>query len=100
MSQTNKKIIFLERPKGPIIPEKQFRLESSPVTLPSKGSNEVLVRVTAFSLDPAMRGWMSDAKSYVPPVPIGDVMRALAVGVVVASENPSFKSVRCFLARV
>ena len=50
----------------------------------------VLVKTLALSLDPAMRGWMNDAKSYIPPVGIGEVMRAGGVGKVIASQNPKF----------
>jgi NADPH-dependent curcumin reductase CurA len=50
----------------------------------------VLVKTLALSLDPAMRGWMNDGKSYIPPVGIGEVMRAGGVGKVVASRNPKF----------
>jgi NADPH-dependent curcumin reductase CurA len=80
-----------------------FRLASRPAGLPSRenwdfteepvgepGDGEVLVRVLYISLDPAMRGWMSDRRSYVPPVGIGEVMRALAVGRVEASRHPDF----------
>jgi NADPH-dependent curcumin reductase CurA len=48
---------------------------------------EVLVKVLLLSLDPAMRGWMNDVPSYVPPVGIGEVMRAIGVGQVVASKH-------------
>jgi NADPH-dependent curcumin reductase CurA len=51
---------------------------------------ELLIRVLFISLDPAMRGWMNQSRSYVPPVGIGEVMRALALGQVVASRNPLF----------
>jgi len=51
---------------------------------------ELLIRVLFISLDPAMRGWMNQSRSYVPPVQIGEVMRALALGQVVASRNPQF----------
>jgi len=79
----------------------QFQLAARPVGLPKPsdwsyvetpvpepGDGEVLVKVEYISLDPAMRGWMNDARSYVAPVGIGDVMRALAGGEVVASRNP------------
>jgi NADPH-dependent curcumin reductase CurA len=78
-----------------------FRLASRPVGLPSRsdweyveedvrdpGDGEVAVRVQYISLDPAMRGWVSDRPSYIPPVAIGDVMRALAVGEVLESRDP------------
>jgi NADPH-dependent curcumin reductase len=48
------------------------------------------VKTLALSLDPAMRGWMNDAKSYIPPVGIDEVMRAGGIGKVVASNNPKF----------
>jgi NADPH-dependent curcumin reductase CurA len=81
-----------------------FRLASRPVGLPTRdnwqfteqpvgepGDGEALVRVLDISLDPAMRGWMNDARSYVPPVAIGDVMRAFAVGRVIGSRHPDLK---------
>ena len=52
---------------------------------------EIIVKILYVSLDPAMRGWMNESKaSYMPPVAIGEVMRAIAVGRVVASKNPQF----------
>ena len=59
-----------------------------PVRAPADG--EVVIQVLYISLDPAMRGWMTDKPSYIPPVAIGEVMRALAVGKVTASKNPKF----------
>ncbi|HMC31460.1 MAG TPA: NADP-dependent oxidoreductase, partial [Candidatus Angelobacter sp.] len=83
----------------------QFRLAARPVGLPKRsdwnyteepvrdpGPNEVLVKNLYISLDPAMRGWMNEGRSYVEPVKIGDVMRASAVGRVVASQNQNFKA--------
>ena len=82
---------------------RQFRLAARPVGLPKAsdwslveepvpqpGEGQFLVRNEYISLDPAMRGWMNDSKSYVPPVGIGEVMRASAVGEVVASRHPKF----------
>jgi NADPH-dependent curcumin reductase CurA len=62
---------------------------TEPVALPGDGG--VLVRTLSLSLDPAMRGWMNEGKSYIPPVGIGEVMRAGGIGVVIASKNPAFK---------
>jgi NADPH-dependent curcumin reductase CurA len=56
--------------------------------VPELDEGEVLVKILYLSLDPAMRGWMNDARSYVAPVGVGDVMRALAAGRVVASNHP------------
>jgi len=82
---------------------RQYRLAARPVGLPQRSDwtfteaevpepadGEVLVRVLYVSLDPAMRGWMNDAKSYMPPVTLGEVMRAGGVGRVVASRHPQF----------
>jgi NADPH-dependent curcumin reductase CurA len=81
----------------------QFRLAARPVGMPKRsdwnyteepvrepGRGEFLVKVLQISLDPAMRGWMNAMRSYIPPVGIGEVMRALAAGRVIASENPNF----------
>lgn len=54
------------------------------------GAGEFLVRVNLISIDPAMRGWLNDVRSYLPPVGIGEVMRALDVGTVVESAHPDF----------
>jgi NADPH-dependent curcumin reductase CurA len=58
--------------------------------LPEPAEDEVLVRVHYISLDPAMRGWMNEGRSYLPPVEIGAVMRAGTVGQVVASRHPDY----------
>ncbi|HVR11641.1 MAG TPA: NADP-dependent oxidoreductase [Thermoanaerobaculia bacterium] len=78
-----------------------FRLASRPVGLPRRsdwtygaepvrepGEGEILVEVLYISLDPAMRGWMNEGKSYVPPVEIGAVMRAYGAGRVLSSRHP------------
>lgn len=60
--------------------------------IPTPGTGEVVVRTHFVSLDPAMRGWMSEVKSYIPPVDLGDVMRAGTIGEVIAvNEHPSLK---------
>src|SRR5512143_2340289 len=59
-----------------------------PVREPNEG--ELLVQVLYISLDPAMRMWINETRSYIPPVAIGEVMRALGVGVVTASRNSRF----------
>ena len=80
-----------------------FRLAARPVGLPKPSDwtyaeepvpeledGQFLVKVLYISLDPAMRGWMNEGKSYIPPVAIGEVMRAGAAGRVVASKSPAF----------
>jgi NADPH-dependent curcumin reductase CurA len=84
----NHQVRLAARPVGlPKASDWQFTEE--PVTAPGELSEGgVLVKVLALSLDPAMRGWMNEGKSYIPPVGLGEVMRAGGVGVVVASKNP------------
>jgi NADPH-dependent curcumin reductase CurA len=65
-----------------------FELRESEV--PEPGDGEFLVRNLYLSLDPAMRTWMNDARSYVPPVGIGDVMRGVCVAEVIESRNPDY----------
>jgi len=64
-----------------------FELITSDVREPADG--EAVVRVQYLSLDPAMRGWMNDARSYMPPVGLGEVMRAGGIGQVIASNDPA-----------
>ncbi len=64
----------------------QFTEEA--VAEPADGG--VVIQVLALSLDPAMRGWMNEGKSYIPPVGLGEVMRAGGIGSVIASRNPDF----------
>ena len=86
-SLTNHQIRLAARPSGlPTRADWQFTNE--PVVQPQAGG--VLVKTLALSLDPAMRGWMNDGKSYIAPVAIGEVMRAGGVGEVIASSNPDF----------
>src|ERR1700688_2822596 len=75
------------RPTGlPVSTDWEF--STAPVSDPLDG--EFLVRVLYISLDPAMRGWMNDRRSYVPPVGIGEGMRAGGLGRVVASRHADF----------
>jgi NADPH-dependent curcumin reductase CurA len=64
-----------------------FEFATEPAAEPGRG--EALVRVRYISIDPAMRGWMNEAPSYIPPVGLGEVMRAIGVGQVIASNDES-----------
>jgi len=86
-STTNRQYRLARRPSGmPVRDDWSFTTE--PVGEPDDGG--VLVRTLALSLDPAMRGWMNEGRSYIPPVGIGEVMRASGIGTVVASKSPAF----------
>ncbi|KAG5353538.1 hypothetical protein C0989_005985 [Termitomyces sp. Mn162] len=74
--QTFKQIVLNERPVGDFEPN-TFRTEVLPFTL-KPGQDEVLVRCTWLSLDPAMRGYVRDARSYLPPVKIGEGVKDVA----------------------
>lgn len=79
----NRQIILSERPVGIPQPE-HFSLVESPVPEPRDG--EFLIQNHYLSVDPAQRGYVNDENNYAPPVPIGDVMRAMAVGKVIATK--------------
>ena len=88
MSATvNRQFKLAQRPVG-MVKRSDFEFVEAPVRAPEEG--EVLVKILFLSLDPAMRGWMNEGKSYIPPVGLGEVMRAGAAGIVVASKHPSF----------
>ena len=72
---------LVARPEG-LPKDGDFELRSS--TLAAPGEGQFLVAVRYVSIDPAMRVWMTEQKSYWPPVPLGDVLRASAIGGVVA----------------
>ncbi|WP_454905261.1 NADP-dependent oxidoreductase [Variovorax gossypii] len=84
---TNHQVRLAKRPEGAATRE-NWKFTTEPVGEPAEGG--VLVKTLSLSLDPAMRGWLNDAKSYIPPVAIDEVMRAGGVGRVVASKNPKF----------
>ncbi len=87
MADNNLQILLKARPEG-LPKSSDFETVERPARPP--GDGEVLVRQIYLSLDPAMRGWMNDRKSYVPPVGLGEVMRGLGAGEVVESRDDRF----------
>jgi NADPH-dependent curcumin reductase len=85
MDAVNHQVRLAARPVGLPKPSDWSHTEEP---VPEPGDGEALVRILYVEMDPAMRGWMNDARSYMPPVGIGDVMRALAAGEVIASNHP------------
>jgi NADPH-dependent curcumin reductase CurA len=84
---TNRQWLLAKRPEGMVSPA-NFELREVP--LPEPGDGEILVRSLYLAFEPAMRGWMEDRPSYIPPVAIGEVMRGGVVAQVVASNDPDF----------
>ncbi len=89
MLAMNRRLILERRPPPGLVPRDVFRIEETPALAP--GAGEFRVKLEVISLDPAMRGWISEGKSYIAPVPLGGVMRAYAAGQVDASSHPEFK---------
>jgi NADPH-dependent curcumin reductase CurA len=86
-SATNRQWRLAARPNGlPVATDWEYRAE--PLREPTEG--QFLVQVRYISLDPAMRGWMNDRRSYLPPVGLGEVMRAGGAGRVIVSRHPDF----------
>jgi NADPH-dependent curcumin reductase len=84
----NQRVVLASRPEG-WVTEGNFRLEAAP--LPELQDGEILVKNLWLSLDPYMRGRMSESKSYVKGVDIGEVMVGQTVGEILESKNPAFK---------
>lgn len=87
MSEINRQWIFSKRPSGPV-DDNTFEYRESPCPMANTEAGEVLVKNLYLSFDPAMRGWMDDKPSYLPPVAIGEPMRASGIGQVIESSNP------------
>ncbi len=87
MIESNHQVRLAARPAGIPGPD-TWRHTSEPVPEPDAG--QILVEVRYLSIDPAMRGWINDRPSYVPPVGLGEVMRAAGAGCVVASKDDRF----------
>ena len=87
MAESNRQMVLARRPVG-AVRDDDFEVRSVP--MPEPGPGEALVRVEWLSFDPTQRGWLNDVESYMPPVQLGEVMRASGVGTVVASNADGF----------
>jgi hypothetical protein len=84
----NHQVRLMKRPVGE--PRREdFAFVSEPVPVPAEG--QLLVKCLYLSLDPAMRGWMREGRSYIEPVALGEVMRAGGVGEVISSRHPKYR---------
>ena len=84
---TNRQWLLAKRPHG-MVGEENFEYAETPI--PEAGDGEVVVRNLFLSFDPTQRGWMEDRESYLPPVGLGEPMRAGSIGQVSASNHPDF----------
>ncbi|MDJ0645717.1 MAG: NADP-dependent oxidoreductase [Flavobacteriaceae bacterium] len=87
MLKQNKQLLLQKRPIG-LPTEDTWKLVETDIPKPEEG--EFLIQCEYVSLDPAMRGWLDDRRSYIPPVQIDEVMRAGGVGKVIESNHPDF----------
>ena len=92
MSSTYKSVILVKRPTDNIVLGETFELkQESPI--PSEDvlkEGEVILRTNYLSIDPGMRDWLNDDRSYMPPVGLGEIMRGFAAGTIQASKNDNF----------
>lgn len=88
MTTTVQQVLLKQRPTG--FPDDQT-WDYVSADLPAIDDGQFLVKVDYLSLDPAMRGWLNDVRSYLPPVQLGEVMRALGIGTVIESKHPDFE---------
>lgn len=87
MSLTNRQIVLRRRPDGLVLPD-DTELISSPAPVPADG--EALVRITYVGVDAAARTWLDDQPGYLPPVELGEVVRAAGIGEVVESRCDAY----------
>ena len=87
MTSINRQVRLAARPSG-LPTASDWEVTSGPV--PTAGPGQFVVAISHVSIDPAMRGWMNAGTSYIPPVEVGAVMRAGAIGQVTVSERPGF----------
>jgi len=87
MAEENRQFVLAARPEG-ALKESDLQLQVAPI--PQIGDGEVLVKTEYISLDPSMKGQMENRSDYVAPLELGDVMRARAVGSIVASNHPDY----------
>ncbi len=84
----NRRLVLAQRPVG-LVDASTTRLET--VERPTCGDNEALVKIGMLSIDPTIRTWMDDAPGYLPPIQIGDVIRAGGAGVVVETNSTRYQ---------
>ena len=84
---TNRQWLLAQRPQGMVGKDNFTYAEQA---IPEAGDGQVLVRNLYLSFDPTQRGWMEDRESYLPPVGIGEPMRAGSIGQVVESRHAEF----------
>ncbi|CZS95033.1 probable zinc-binding alcohol dehydrogenase domain-containing protein 1 [Rhynchosporium agropyri] len=92
MSQsTYTSVVLAQRPKALIVPGETFNIKENPmVSEKDLQDGQIMIQTLYLSLDPAMRGWLNDTRSYIPPVQIGEVMRGAVIGKVIASKSSKF----------
>jgi NADPH-dependent curcumin reductase CurA len=88
MPETNRRFLLKSRPQGRITAD-TFELVEEPV--PEIGEGQALVRTRWISLDPTNRAWIGETPTYLPPVGIGEVMRAAGLGEVTKSNHPGYQ---------
>ncbi|KAM5345848.1 hypothetical protein ACJ41O_011709 [Fusarium nematophilum] len=92
MARDNLSIVLAERPTSSIIPGQTFSQKTAPAPTPDDlKDGQILVETLYLSLDPAMRGWLRDVRSYLPPVQIGETMRGVGACRVLASKSTHAK---------
>jgi NADPH-dependent curcumin reductase len=89
MSEINRQLVLRSRPAAEV-QDTDFELREGPI--PAPGEGQVLLRTLYFSFDPTQRGWLNDVPSYMPPVRIGEPMRAGGVAQVLESKHPKYRA--------
>ncbi len=91
-AEMNRQWLLASRPQG-MVKESNFQYNEAPI--PELEDGQFLVHNCYIAFEPAMRGWMNDGASYMQPVQIGEVMRAVTTGQVIASKHPGYQPGDC-----
>jgi NADPH-dependent curcumin reductase len=83
MAVINRQLLLAERPQGLV---QDSTIELAEATAPEPTDGQLLVRVELLSIDPTIRTWMDEAEGYLPPIGLGEVVRGVGIGEVVASN--------------
>ncbi|HUH11204.1 MAG TPA: NADP-dependent oxidoreductase, partial [Brevundimonas sp.] len=89
VDSVNRQWVLARRPQGQVRAE-DFARRDAPVPVADLAAGEILIRMVMLGFDPAQRGWMDDAPSYMPPMAIGEPVRGSAAARVIASANPAW----------
>lgn len=87
----NRRLLLQRRPGDEKVDSSHFKMVRDEIDTDNLPENQILIKVIVLSIDPTQRGWMNDRATYLPAVKIGETMRSIGAGKVIASSHPGFR---------